>query len=243
MLHAQLQHFIHGKKLKHLLFIVMITSLTVFTVPTCAVDAESLRGKRYCEVIISKGRVFEVYNTLSLNDCPDAEWKRLTVQNIKKETGSFYVFLNGPRRFILDSAKNSSFIDNTPRKFQNLDMRKAGILHLSLRETLFGSKPFREHHVERKTTWVYEAGKRVYELIDPEGQVYVMQSFALSPRVCHEKDLMNLDTWLKLPKGWQFKTGILKETSDVVAVNENAIVIQDNLRNTYQRATQDLLRK
>ena len=38
--------------------------------PCFALQTEGLRGKRFCEVIISKGKLFEIYNTIYLNDCP-----------------------------------------------------------------------------------------------------------------------------------------------------------------------------
>ena len=219
-----------------LFFLTVLASISCF-----ALQADDLRGKRFCEVIISKGSVFEVYNTIRLNDCPEAAWRKLNEYDLKKETGSSYVILNGPRRFIIDGVKNTEFIDSKPKTFQGLAMRKCGLLYVSLRETLYGSQPFREHHVIRKTTWVYAAGKKVYELIDREGHVYVMQSFALSPNVRTEKDLVNLEKCIQLPRGWQFKTGVLAKENDLVAIHQKAIILQDNMKNTYQLATHDFL--
>ena len=149
--------------------------------------------------------------------------------------------LNGPRRFIIDAVKNTEFVDSTPKNFIGLPMRKMGLIYLSMRETLYRSQPFREHHVMRKTTWVYSSGKKVYELIDPDGHVYVMQSFALSSEFHAEKDLVNLERHLKLPRGWQFKTGTLSQEMNLVGKDQKAIVIQDNMKNTYQMANQDFL--
>jgi hypothetical protein len=55
---------------------------------------------------------------------------------------------------------------------------------------------------------VYDKGKPVYELVDPEGHVYVLQA--------HEEQfpietLDKLGEKLKLPEGWQFRTRILDE--------------------------------
>lgn len=207
-----------------------------------AYDTHGLRGKRFCEVIItSSSHKVDIYNTLYLNDCPDSEWNKITVNEIKKETGALHVVLNGPRKFCVDGAKNKEFIDTTPRIFRTIATRKTGQLAITLRETLHGSKPFHEHHVERPTTWVFAAGSRVYELIAPDGTVYVMQSFALTPGIQSERDLEHLNKYLKLPRGWQLKTGVLQKPHDLPAIQSKAIVIQDNLKNTYQRAAQDFL--
>lgn len=220
--------------------ISLIGLLGIMT-PCFALQADALRGQRFCEVIISKGNVFEIYNTMRLNDCPEEAWSKLSESSLKQETGSSYVVLNGPRRFIIDAVKNTEFVDSTPKMFIGLPMRKIGLIYLSMRETIYRSQPFHEHHVVRKTTWVYSSGKKVYELIDPEGHVYVMQSFAVSSEFHAEKDLVNLEGHLKLPRGWQFKTGTLTQAKDLVGKDQKAIVIQDNMTNTYQMATHDFL--
>ncbi|MCX7091586.1 MAG: hypothetical protein NTU48_09070 [Legionellales bacterium] len=207
-----------------------------------ALQAQSLRGKRFCEVIISApGNIMEFYNTINLNDCPEVEWKQITVRDIRKETGAVHVVLSGPRKFCVDGVKNADFLASTPRTFHHLAMRKSALLQITMRETLHGSRPYHEHHVDRKTTWVFAVGSRVYELIDPAGAVYVMQSFMLMPGIETEKDLGNLGEQLKLPRGWIFKTGILKKGYDLVSFQNKAVVLEDSMKNNYQKATQDFL--
>ena len=69
-----------------------------------------------------------------------------------------------------------------------------------------------------------------------------MQSYSIKKSEQTERSLAELGAKLKLPKGWVFKTGILKQTEPVEAINNLAIVIQDNLDNTYQKATHDFLK-
>lgn len=209
--------------------------------PCFAMHNAELRGKRFCEVIISKGKVFEIYNTIHLNDCPDATWSQINIDSIKQETGANYVILNGPRRLIIDGIKNAEGIESTPKSFHGLAMHKSGVLILSFRETLYGSQPFREHHVTRRTTWVYAPGKKIYELIDKQGHVYIMQSFALNSKIHNEDDLAMIEKHLRLPRGWVFKTGILSSSNDLEAIGQKAVVIQDNMKNTYQLASHDWL--
>ena len=88
--------------------------------------------------------------------------------------------------------------------------------------------------VNRDNTWRFRAGRRVHELIDTEGHVYIMQAFA---RIVDEAltydDLEELGDRLNLPEGWRYRVRTLEENLDVQAV-ETATVLQDELRNTYQ---------
>lgn len=120
-------------------------------------------------------------------------------------------------------------------------MREAGILHLSLMD-LFKNKPYQSHVVHRKTTWVYQADKPVFELIDPNGQVFVMQSYSVQKYPQTMNTLTQLGAKLQLPKGWKFKTGVLNKPETIEAVNNKAVVVQDNFLNTYQKASHDFLK-
>lgn len=202
--------------------------------------ADNLHGKRFCEIILVNSSVMEIYSTIHVNDCPSSTWNKLNAKEIKKQTGSMYVFLNGPQKLIADDSRHET-LNETSKTFQNLTLHKIGYISLSFRETIHGSRPYFEHYVERNTTWVYHSGTRIYELIDPERHVFVMKSFKILPGIENEQDLVNLEKKLQLPKGWRFKTGILQQDIDLVGIHKTAIVIQDNLKNTYQRANKDFL--
>lgn len=206
-----------------------------------ALVMSNMRGMRYCEVIFSHGLSGYVYNTINLNNCPAQVWNKITTSVIKKETGSHFVYLNGPRYFVMDGARNTEFVGTDQKSFGGLQMRMAGILHLKLLDLIKGSAPYREHKVDRKTTWVYQAGKPVYELIDPQGQVFVMQSYSDEVVKQPEASLSGLATRLTLPSGWHFRTGILTKEHELVAVNTQAVVVLDNFKNTYQLASSDFL--
>ncbi|WP_454785266.1 hypothetical protein [Legionella sp. WA2024007413] len=215
----------------------------VFMIPTFSLAAQKshLRGERYCEIIVAKSiSDYAVYNTIGLNDCPQKIWDKITPESVKKETGSTHVHLNGPRYWMIDGMQNSNLVNTHVKTFNGLTMREAGILHIPLKDLLLEA-PYRPLKVARKTTWIYEAGKPVYELIDPKGHVFVMQSYSVQKMPQTEQSLSQLSTKLKLPAKWQFKTGTLKKTETVQAIKDMAVVVQDNFLNTYQQATHDLL--
>ncbi|HBI21309.1 MAG TPA: hypothetical protein DDY37_01765 [Legionella sp.] len=207
-----------------------------------SMDKDNLRGLRYCEIILAKTRLtFSVYTTIGLNDCPDAAWEKITTTSIKQVTGSYFVHLNGPRFFLMNGVRHTAFVDRNIVTLGGLEMREAGVLHLSLIDLMRGAAPYREHAVDRQTTWVYKVGYPVYELLGPQGQVFVMQSYSIEKSPLTEAQLAGLGDVLTLPHGWHFRTGVLKKDHYLTAIDNKAVVIQDNLLNTYQLATNDFL--
>ncbi len=197
-----------------------------------------LRGVRYCEVLIaaSKGlRVaLDVYNTIGLNECPQAEWAELDAAALNRELHADRVLLNGPRYWTIDRLEGSRLLDPTPRSFHGLAMRLAGRLELSAAEALGKREPYTRHDVVRTTTWIFEAGKPVYELLDREGHVYEMQSFSVQHAEQSLATLATLGERLKPPSGWSFRTRVLDGELRVTAVDGVAHIVQDDLENTYQ---------
>lgn len=201
-----------------------------------------VRDMRYCEVVLSSGwMTFNVYNTMGLNDCPRDAWNEVDKGSIKRETGAISVILNGPRYWAMDGIENNPLVVKEEKKFKNIKMHRIATVHLNLLDVLGSFSGYREQRVERDTTFVYDAGKRIYELVGPNGQVYVMQSYSTQKQTLSKKDLINLGSKLSLPKGWKFKTGILKKRARLKTEDKEAYVLQDNLMNSYQRAPKDLL--
>jgi hypothetical protein len=230
----------------HTLCVVgMVTLLNTFPSFTQAQSPQGVetRGMRYCEIILHKKQLnFAVYNTIFLNSCPEDLWSKITVDSIKKETNQHFVHLNGPRYFMFDKIENSSLINTKIRMLGGIAMREAGVLQLKPFELIKKPNPYVKHIVERKTTWVYDADKPVYELINPQGEVFVMQSYTTQvlPTLI-ESDLPTLSKKLHLPKDWTFRTGKLKQVQKVIAINHKAVVVTDDLLNAYQQAPHDLL--
>lgn len=209
---------------------------------TYANDIDNIRGKRYCEVIVAKNRwTLYVYNSFGLNDCPPKLWRKMTTEGIQKETHASWIKLNGPRYWLIDGFKSSSMLSNEHKVFGGLEMREAGVLHIGLSEMMKGAAPYLTHTVHRHTTYVFRANSRIYELINPQGKVFVMQSYSVQKHPQTEASLSNLGSQLKLPAGWKFKTGMLTSEKHLTAVDDKAIVIQDNYSNTYQEAPHDFL--
>ncbi|CEG57730.1 hypothetical protein [Legionella fallonii] len=205
-------------------------------------DISNMRGKRYCEIVIAKSKNdAAVYNSFGLNDCPDDIWKKMNINDIRKETAAVLVRLNGPRYWVIDGLTSFSFIDPTIKTIGGLQMRQADEMITTPSDFFLVNIPYHPREVRRHTIWVYEEGKPVYELIDSKGHVFVMHSYSIESVPQTEQSLAELGSKLKLPPGWKFKTGILKKTMTLEAVNSTALVVRDNLMNAYQHSEKDLL--
>ena len=199
------------------------------------------RDHRYCEVLLGTGGMIfpdelDVYNTIGLNDCPQDQWGKLSEAQIKTETGAKFVILNGPRFWVIDRFVGSSPISTTVKSFGEIEMRKAGVLQVSLGDFIGSRKPYRPRQIHRKTVVLFKAGFPVFQLIDNKGAIYFMQSYSLEKAELSYDKLASLGEKLDLPRGWRFRSVVLNQDYFLKAENEWATVLQDDLRNTYQKS-------
>lgn len=207
---------------------------------------QELRDVRYCEVIpaVTDGDTIHstVYNTLGYNNCPERQWKDLTEDIVNSEFGSQSSQLNGPRHWVIDQAQQPSApapIDGVPATFTfgGIETGIRGQLSTPVGTPLVGDQYYVVNTVQRDTVWVYLAGTLVYQLTDPDGNVYVMQSYStqLNPSLTLD-GLPTLAQSLTLPAGWQFGTQTLDEQLNLVT-GGTAYVVNDNFANSYQKRT------
>lgn len=199
-------------------------------------ERDHLRNQRYCEILVVNrhglSATAAVYNTVGLNDCPEAQWKALDPAELKAESKAYEVVMNGPRFFTMD--RNELKSPGRVHDFDGLKARLVAEVEISRGDT--DRKPYKERTVDRETQYVYEAGRDVYELVSPAGETYIMQSYSLEEDAhLNEPDLAGLASRLTLPRGWRYVVRHLSEDLTVRTSGSKAHILQDDLRNTYQR--------
>lgn len=199
-----------------------------------------LHDQRYCEVLLvhRKGLKLEaeVYNTQGLNHCPAVLWSQLNAQELAKQHGAMAAKLNGPRYWVMNQIKASqSMLNGKVDDFGGIKMGLRATVGITPSQVAGGEKLYAPSPVKRTTVFTYQAGNKVYELISPQGAVFVMQSYSqmVDPNLTLA-DLDRLGSRLKLPQGWRYQVRTLKENLNMKA-DGLAEVIQDDFYNSYQQ--------
>ena len=197
---------------------------------------DDMRGVRYGEVVAvylrDTGLHAEVFGTQMLNDCPQELWSTLVPADIAAELGAVFVKLNGPRHWVLDGLGTKvAPVEPVLREFNGLLTRRIATIELGSNPQ---SMPYVERHVDRGAVFFWDAGKPVYELVNPAGVAYVMQArcIGVDPDMT-EESLVGLGDRLVLPGGWSYRTRVLDSELVVDTTGRVATVVQDEFENSY----------
>ena len=152
-------------------------------------ESGSLFKVRYCEILLpfleDGGIMATVYGTQQLNDCPQDAWDAIDPTAIAAEYGALLASKNGPRYWVLDEIEigEGGFDADPPEGFGqvflfgDLEMRLLTTVVPPVDEGSNAANPYSIARVDRNTISTFAAGRRVYQLQDPEGERYIMQSF------------------------------------------------------------------
>jgi hypothetical protein len=202
--------------------------------PAARGQGGDLSGKRYGEVLLvtpgEAGPQANVYNSFPLNDCPAELWSQLDAQAIAKEYGAATVLLNGPRYWLMNAIEKQQQGPQITRNFGGIDM----ILQATVLLSSMNPAPYVPNKVSRNTVFVFNAGEEVYELQDPHGHRWVMQTWSqvADPKLSRA-DLRTLDQRLNLPDGWSYQPRVLTSELRIDTTSRAAQVLQDDLTNSY----------
>jgi len=195
-----------------------------------------MRNVRYGEVLgvfARDGRFeAEVFGTQLINNCPQELWETLDATEIAAEMGAIGVKLNGPRYWTLDAfGQKVAVAEPVLRDFNGITMRRIATVDLGEIPKL---GPYNETKVNRGVIFFWDQGQTVHELVNPEGNAYVMQALCtgVDPTMTPES-LLTLGERLDLPEGWSYRTRVLEEELIVDTTATLATVLQDEFENSY----------
>ena len=210
--------------------------LALLLIPAALVGCRSLlqplvdlRGYRYCEILLDYDDATEVWGTPGLNRCSADAWEALDPATIQAAHGATGIAMNGPRYFLANRGSGAELPKVATRMYGDVEMKLLASVVTDEPES------YAPVTVLRTNVWTFKRGQEIYELTDPEGRVYVMQSYSqiVIPDL-NESELSALGERLALPPGWTFSSRVLEEPLELVADGE-VTVVQDDLTNTYQR--------
>jgi hypothetical protein len=196
-----------------------------------------LSGMRYGEVLLvtagDAGPQATVYNSFPLNDCPAELWSALDPEAIASENAAAAALLNGPRYWLMNAIEKTPQGPRVTKTFGGIEMIQQATVLLSS----MNPAPYSVNEVSRHTVFVFNAGEQVYELVDPDGQRWVMQSWSqVADPNLSRADLPGLATRLNLPTGWTYRPRLLISELRIDTTTRPAHVTQDDLTNSYSLA-------
>ncbi len=165
------------------------------------------RNTRFGEILVVKPTGIEIYNTTGVNDCPNELWNALDVAKLAHELGAVKVEKNGPHFWMMDT---NTFSAGEMASFGGLEARFVGKLDPAIvKGAEKGMEPYKLFMPKKTQKMVYSKGKPIFELIDSDGNEYVLQA-------CDEQHPIESlakmgETMKMLPNGWQYRTRNLTE--------------------------------
>lgn len=207
--------------------------------PVASEAGTSLRGSRYCELLVptrdasSSSFTLRVYNTQGLNDCPETAWNAIDARAEARRLGVPLVIKNGPRYLAYD--RITAEIDGSVETFGDLEARIVATLVISSGTTPQDAPAYSGMTVDRTTEYIFLAGQPVFQLTAPDGSVYVMQTYLAENDPAGDfSGLHNLADRLTLPEGWAFRVVVPEQDLHAATIDGRATVLRDDLGNTYQ---------
>jgi len=199
--------------------------------------ATGVLGKRYCEVLLvhpgTSGFYADVYNTYPLNDCPPDKWAALDAKALAQEDEALVAELNGPRYWLMDSIQKIRTSTEQVRTFGGIAMILEATVEIGP-DILAAQRPYVPHTVDRQAAFTFDTGRQVYELVSPDGTVWVMQTYSqIKDPTLSRADLPGLASRLTLPADWTYRVRTLTSPLVVATASEAAHVLQDSLSDSY----------
>jgi hypothetical protein len=215
-----------------------VITFTLVTADALRAPITGLSGKRYGEVLLvtpgEAGPQATVYNSFPLNDCPAELWSALDPRAIAKENGAATALLNGPRYWLMNGIEKAPQGPRVTKTFGGIEM----LLQATVLLSAMNPAPYTSNQVNRHTVFIFDAGEEIYELYDPAGRHWVMQTWShiVDPNLSRA-DLPHLGERLKLPDGWTYRARTLSSPLRIDTTTRAAQVLQDDLTNSYSMVT------
>ncbi len=140
---------------------------------------------------------------------------------------------------------------NINKKYENFGLLKfyqSGISKFTLLDIFKNPKIIRQYltggnylpyNTAEDSHFIWNAGSQIYELIDPDGNIYVMTAY--TDMFLHSlklKSLADLGSVMELPKGWSYRARRLEKLlaiESVAKLGNSTIRLADSYNNIYLR--------
>ncbi len=198
------------------------------------ITLSDIRSMRYCEFLLIFDDHVMIYNTSDSNGCPEDKWAALDTAAIAAAHDANKAQLNGPHFWAMDEQTLGM---GETKTFGGIDARYAATLPLSALGSGKGASPYAPYVSAKLQSMTFGAGKPYYQLVDPEGNTYVMNAYGEDVR---DGDPANLAEQLSLADGWRFETVTPTEALVVKGTMDHPVnMVGDDMHQYYTRFSVD----
>lgn len=171
------------------------------------VTVTGIRDQRYGELLVVTPAGVDAYNTTGLNECPADLWDALDLAAITMQMNALSVQKNGPHFWMMDEQTLS--VAEEQVSFGGIEARWAARAPLSVvQKGSKGSPPYVLYTPKKTQRMLYAKGKPVFEVVDPDGNAYVLQARE------EQFPMASLHTlgerMALLPPGWKYRSRVLE---------------------------------
>lgn len=167
-----------------------------------AVTLTGIRGMVFCEFLLVGDNAVTIYNTSANGPCDLDRFSAIDPDDLARDHGASKAQLNGPKYWAMD--EQTLGLGET-RAFGGIEARYAATLPLASLGSGEGADPYKPYVTRKAQRMVFKAGHPVYELIDSDGHVYVMNAYgAKAP----DGNPAGLAAVMPVAEGWSFRARV-----------------------------------
>ena len=175
-----------------------------------SITLTDIRGMVFCEFLLISDKEVTIYNTSADGACDLVAFGKLDPSGIASEHGVKAAQLNGPKYWIMDEQTLGM---GETKTFGGIAARYAATLPLAALGAGGGAAPYAPYVTRKEQKMIYHAEQPVYELVDKDGDVYVLNAYGSK---VEDADPANLAKQLEPAEGWSFRIRVLDEEMVIV---------------------------
>ncbi len=194
------------------------------------VTLTDIRGMKFCEFLLIFDDHIDIYNTSNADGCPEDKWMAMDTDSIAANHGAGAAQLNGPHFWAMD--QQTIGLGET-RTFGGIRAGYAATLPLAALGSGKGADPYSPYVSAKLQTMVFRAGEPIYQLVGPDGGVYVLNAYG---EEVTDGDPANLAEQLSPADGWQFQVSVPEEDLTIEGTSDTPVdMVGDDMHQYYTR--------
>jgi hypothetical protein len=180
----------------------------------------------YCELVfIYQDGGSDIYSTSPLAECSLDWWNNMDTDAVAKELGAVKVIKNGPQWWSMDEV---GVLASEPVSVAGVNM----VFGAHLPPGTMSMPKYEVFNPSKTQNLTWKAGKPTYQLVDPDGHVYIVQGHKIPT-----DEMASLgDKYKELPEGWEYR--VVPPTEDMilnVKAGEPIPSVQDEFDQIFMR--------